>query len=184
MSTLVVVVLIALFILLAALLVMLRAGVGPPAGPRTGVLGGAQARAPAQAADVVLVPGRGSAGTGGGEGGFFWHVFCKGERAGKVYINMEDGPLLGRHPALSIFLNKQSRLKARGLLRQGRHIGRWAYQKACMASPYNVVYAHIRKGNLASRRAAEAAGFREYSDHEMDSAARLTGCCLRRAAFL
>lgn len=104
--------------------------------------------------DVEIKKGKGSAKTGGGKGGYFWWVYttdAKAEKkAGKVYINFINEDPVGEHASIQIFLNKAS---------QGKHIGRWAYKKACEASSYDLVYAHIRKSNLASIRAAEAAGF-------------------------
>jgi RimJ/RimL family protein N-acetyltransferase len=42
---------------------------------------------------------------------------------------------------------------------QKRGIGRVAYRLACEESGYDTVYADMAKKNIASRRAAEAAGF-------------------------
>lgn len=83
---------------------------------------------------------------------YFWSIFYHQERAGKVSIDLIDEPLLGRHASIQIFLNKKS---------QGMHIGRIAYAKACNLSHYDVVYASMRKNNLASFRSAQAAGFKE-----------------------
>jgi hypothetical protein len=101
--------------------------------------------------EVTLKQGKGSKDTGGGKGGFHWSIFWNDKRAGKVYINMVDLKPIGLHPSIQIYLNKSS---------QGRHIGRVAYQKACEASNYDTIYAHMKKSNLASRKAAEAAGFK------------------------
>src|SRR3546814_14369763 len=86
---------------------------------------------------------------GGGES---WCCEADVERAGTVFINLSEEPPIGKHASLQIFLNRES---------QGRQIGRLAYRAACDASEYNVVYAHMRKSNIASRRAAEEAGFAE-----------------------
>jgi len=40
-----------------------------------------------------------------------------------------------------------------------QQIGRMAYKCCCALSQYDVVYAHMRKSNTASRKAAEHAGF-------------------------
>ena len=75
-----------------------------------------------------------------------------------MFINIIDEPPLGTHPSLQIFLNRES---------QGRQIGRHAYRAACLASQYDIIYAHMRKSNIASRRAAEEAGFEDVTpkDH-------------------
>lgn len=99
---------------------------------------------------IVLQKGKGGVGTGAGEGGFFWRILNEGVTAGKVYINMVDEPPVGLHPSIQIYLNKAS---------QGRGIGRIGYRLACEASGYDKIYAHMRKSNLASQRAAEHAGF-------------------------
>lgn len=75
-----------------------------------------------------------------------WVIKANGVRAGKVEIHLgTDG-----RATIGIFLNKSS---------QGRHIGRYAYSLACNDSQYDTIYAHIRKSNYASRKAAEYAGF-------------------------
>ena len=97
-----------------------------------------------------MVPSKGTPKRGGGPGGEAWAIEADGERAGTVFINLIEEPPIGKHASLQIFLNRES---------QGRQIGRLAYRAACDASVYNVVYAHMRKSNIASRRAAEEAGF-------------------------
>ena len=99
---------------------------------------------------VELVPAKGSPGKGGDEGGEAWTVMSDGKRAGVIFINLIDEPPLGLHASIQIFLNQKSQ-------RQG--IGRVAYRKAAEASRYDLIFAHMRKSNLASRRAAEEAGF-------------------------
>lgn len=99
---------------------------------------------------VVLVRTKGSPRRGGGPNGESWRIDVGSHRAGVVFINVVDEPALGPHASIQIFLNAASR---------GRQIGRVAYRKACEASAFDVVYAHMRKSNLASRRAAEEAGF-------------------------
>lgn len=101
-------------------------------------------------ADVVLVAVPGTPGKGKGVGGAKWRIEVEGVRAGEVYINMIDEPPLGQHASLQIYLNIKS---------QGRGIGRVGYGKACQLSLHETIYAHMRRSNLASRRAAEAAGF-------------------------
>lgn len=97
---------------------------------------------------IVSVPG--TRGKGSGPGGEKWRIDVHSTRAGEVFINLIDEPPLGPHASIQIFLNVKS---------QGRGIGRVAYRKACEASQHDTVYAHMRKSNIASRRAAEEAGF-------------------------
>lgn len=107
---------------------------------------------PVEASQILLVRSRGTPKRGGGPGGEAWVIQAAGERAGSVFINIINEPPLGTHASLQIFLNRES---------QGRQIGRHAYRAACFASQYNVIYAHMRKSNIASRRAAEEAGFQD-----------------------
>ncbi|MGX5805045.1 GNAT family N-acetyltransferase [Bradyrhizobium sp. Arg314] len=99
---------------------------------------------------VFLTRTKGTPQRGGGPGGEAWKIEVDAKRTGIVFINLIDEMPVGPHASIQIYLNKPS---------QGRHIGRIAYRKACEASSYDVVYAHMRKSNLASRRAAEEAGF-------------------------
>ena len=116
------------------------------------------AQVPVPASRVELVPARGTKGRGGGPSGEAWHITVEGTSAGVVFINWVDQPPVGPHASIQIFINKAS---------QGRSIGRTAYRMACEASRYETVYARMRKSNLASRRAAQEAGFVEvtYPDH-------------------
>lgn len=77
-----------------------------------------------------------------------------GKRAGSIFINLIDDPHLGPHASIQIHLNRAS---------QGKGVGRIAYKRACEESQYALIYAHMSKKNIASRRAAEAAGFLEIS---------------------
>ena len=103
-----------------------------------------------EAVDVTLVAAPGTPGKGSGVGGEKWRIEVGGVRAGEVFINLIDEPPLGAHASIQIYLNIKS---------QGRGIGRVAYLKACQLSQHNTVYAHMRKSNVPSRHAAEAAGF-------------------------
>ncbi|HDS1738291.1 TPA: GNAT family N-acetyltransferase [Pseudomonas putida] len=89
---------------------------------------------------------------GGGPGGEAWIISVDGKRAGVAYINLAVDAIRGQHASFHVFLNRPS---------QGRQIGRAAYQHCCQNSQYDVIYAHMRKSNLASRKAAEHAGFVE-----------------------
>lgn len=87
---------------------------------------------------------------GGGPGGFAWDIYVGDEIAGEVFINLaEKGQRVGQ-PFLEIYINRKN---------QGRKIGRAAYRLAAEQSPYDTVFAIMRKSNIASWRAAEEAGF-------------------------
>lgn len=115
-------------------------------------------RKPVNSQDVHLEQGKGSKGRGGDPGGFYWHIYVAEKRAGYVFINIIDEPPLSEHASLQISLNKTE---------QGKHIGRIAYRLACEQSEYDTVYAHMRKSNIASRRAAEEAGFQMVQDKDV-----------------
>lgn len=102
------------------------------------------------ASEVALVSVSGTPGKGKGPGGEKWRIEFGGVRAGEVYINVIDEPPIGRHASLQIYLNIKS---------QGRGIGSVGYAKACQLSSHETIYAHMRRSNVASRRAAETAGF-------------------------
>lgn len=112
-------------------------------------------REPVDPKDVKLVRGKGTPETGGGPGGDYWHIETGNKRAGNIFINMIECELYGEHPSVQIHLNKGQR---------GKQIGRVAYRLASEESGYNKVYAHMRKSNLASRRAAEEAGYKALDD--------------------
>lgn len=106
----------------------------------------------AQEEDVELVRGKISQSKKEPPDSYFWKIFFRTKSAGKVSIDLMDELTLGRHASIQIFLNKTA---------QGKHIGRIAYERACRLSHYDVVYASMRRNNIASYRSAQAAGFRE-----------------------
>jgi len=106
---------------------------------------------------VELLKTAGTRSKGGGSGGEAWIVLADGKRAGTAYINLIDDPVRGRHPSFHIFLNRHS---------QGREIGRIVYKRCCLLSQYDAIYAHMRKSNTASRKAAEHAGFTNATSSE------------------
>jgi len=110
-----------------------------PSGPRT----------PASPHEIRLVAGKGTPSRGGGVGGKYWHIYVGNERTGYVYLNKLPVP---HDPAASIQIQIDRQ-------HQGRRIGRIAYRLACEQSGYTTIYAEMRKSNIASRRAAEEAGF-------------------------
>ncbi len=99
--------------------------------------------------DVELRRGGGSRAKGGMPGGFFWHIYHQNALAGNVFVNCDGETGLA---SIQIFLNRKS---------QSRGIGRIAYRLACEESKYSEVYAFMRRSNIASFRAAVAAGFGE-----------------------
>jgi RimJ/RimL family protein N-acetyltransferase len=99
---------------------------------------------------VAIERVKGTPGKGGDSGGEAWHICVGREKVGDIYINLIEEPQVGRHASIQIYLNQKS---------QGSGIGRVAYRLASEASQYDVVYAHMRKANVASRRAAEEAGY-------------------------
>ena len=105
---------------------------------------------PVNPEDIQLVRTRGRAGRGAGPGGESWRIEVSGKRVGAVFIDLIDEPPIGPHASIQIYLNRAN---------QGRRIGRVAYRLASESSMHEVIYAHMRKSNVASRRAAEAAGF-------------------------
>lgn len=104
--------------------------------------------------DVELVVRPERKAKGDGPEGEYWEVQVAGKRAGEVFVNVIDEPPLGRHASLQIFLNKPH---------QGRGVGRIAYRKSAEASRHSIIHLHMRKANVASRLAAEAAGFADVS---------------------
>lgn len=106
-----------------------------------------------QESDVELRRGRGTQARGRKSGGFFWHIYHKDVRAGCVFVNYDETTA---QASIQIFINRKS---------QSRGIGRIAYRRACEESGYSEVYAFMRQSNIASLRAAMAAGFHEVQPH-------------------
>lgn len=107
---------------------------------------------PVSADQIKLVRAAGTKTRGGGKGGEAWIIQVEEKRAGTVFINIIEDSQRGTHPSVQIFLNRTN---------QGRQIGRVAYRAACMASQYDEIYAHMRKSNAASKKAAHYAGFED-----------------------
>lgn len=101
--------------------------------------------------DVTLVEGKGTKGHGGGEKKHYWHVYNKETRAGRVYINWIIPESGNPYASITVELNQNSR---------GKGIGTICFQKACELSSHDVVYAEMRKSNIASQKAAKKAGFK------------------------
>jgi hypothetical protein len=119
----------------------------PPDGVRSGL------REPVAPEDVSLREGKGGPKRGAGPGGEYWHVQVNDRRVGYVYVNVIDESPMGQHASLQIQIAKPW---------QGRGVGRIAYALAAKASHHSTIYLHMRRSNIASMRAAEHAGFREY----------------------
>lgn len=105
---------------------------------------------PVAPSDIELVHTSGTMLRGGGARGEAWIVMAEGKRAGTAYINVIEDSIRGSHASFHVFLNRPS---------QGRQIGRRAYQLGCANSQHEIIYAHMRKSNIASRNAAFHAGF-------------------------
>jgi RimJ/RimL family protein N-acetyltransferase len=108
--------------------------------------------------EVRLEEGKGSRGRGEGPGGHYWHIHVGDRRVGNVYINLIDEEPVGLHASIQIQINKAQ---------QGRGIGKIAYRLASEQSGHDTVYAHMRKSNVASRKAAEAAGYTSINDERV-----------------
>lgn len=104
---------------------------------------------------VGLDAGKGSKGRGDRPGGGYWHIHEGERRVGNVYINVIDEPPIGRHASIQIHINKAD---------QGRGIASVAYRLASEASGHDTIYAHMRKSNIASRKAAQTAGYEVVED--------------------
>ena len=108
------------------------------------------AKPPIDPSTIRLVAGKGGPDRGGGPGGHYWHIYAGDIRAGHVYINLIEDEPFGQHASIQIQVNKTL---------HGRGVGKVAYLMACEQSGHDVVIAHMRKNNVASQKAAAAAGF-------------------------
>lgn len=80
----------------------------------------------------------------------YWHIYAGKLRAGHIAIKESHSEDLGDHYSVDIHINQRHR---------GKGIGKSAYKQASVKSGYPVIYAHMRKSNVASQKAAEAAGY-------------------------
>ena len=113
---------------------------------------------PINVSEIHLLQGKGSKAKGGDKGGHYWHIYVDDVRAGFVFINWIDEQPFGEHASIQIKVNTKF---------QNRGIGRVSYQLACEASQYETVFTHMRKSNIASKKAAEAAGFHIVTDYDI-----------------
>ena len=83
-----------------------------------------------------------------------WRIFIDQKTtAGSVKIKrIASDPVHGKHGSLDIKVNESQR---------GKHIGRFAIKEALKNTSFSKVVANLRKSNLASKKALEAAGFSE-----------------------
>jgi predicted acetyltransferase len=81
----------------------------------------------------------------------YWHIHAGKLRAGHIAIKESHSDELGDHYSVDIHINQRMR---------GKGIGKAAYKQASIKSGYPVIYAHMRKSNVASQKAAEAAGYK------------------------
>ena len=98
--------------------------------------------------NLIFQIGKGTKNNAGMPGGFYWHIILDDNKIGKVFINYIPKV---KEAHIQIFINKKN---------IGRGIGRVAYEYACKKSKYNRIYAFMRKNNIASKMAAQYAGFK------------------------
>ena len=106
-------------------------------------------------ADVELVAGKRRAVNDDGAVRQYWRIFYKGVQAGHVFIVAQKPDAADPDASITVELNQKSR---------GRGIGSVAFRKASELSGYPLVYASMRKSNIASRIAATRAGFLPVQD--------------------
>jgi hypothetical protein len=82
--------------------------------------------------------------------GMYWTVMADGVRAGKVHIKKTSTSGIGEHSSMTIDLNQHSR---------GKGIGAIAYREAATESGLDTIFLHMAKSNIASKKAAQKAGF-------------------------
>lgn len=81
----------------------------------------------------------------------YWHIYHNQKRVGRVYMSQHPLTMQKSDGAfITIELNQRER---------GKGIGTIVFAKASELSPYDTVYAEMRKGNIASKIAATRAGF-------------------------
>jgi RimJ/RimL family protein N-acetyltransferase len=100
--------------------------------------------------DIELIEGEVSKKHSGGKNLQYWHIYYKDKRAGRVYIKWVPSQTEEGYASITVELNKDKR---------GIGIGTICFQRACELSRYDIVFAEIRKGNIASKKAASRAGF-------------------------
>jgi RimJ/RimL family protein N-acetyltransferase len=107
--------------------------------------------------EVILVEGKSSRKSHEGSTAYHWHIYLGNERVGRAIIHWVDLDSFAPHASITVELYIKNR---------GRGIGTIVFRRACELSQYNEVYASIRKSNIASRIAAERAGFKPVENWE------------------
>lgn len=106
--------------------------------------------------DITLVEGK-STKLSNSDYSHYWHIFFQDQRAGRVYITSVISDDKATQGAITVEINKQLR---------GLGIGTIVFRRAAELSQYDEVVADIRKSNMASRIAAERAGFKEIDNRK------------------
>lgn len=80
----------------------------------------------------------------------YWHIFSQAKRVGRVWLTLKPRSelLAGIFISVEIYKNLQ-----------GKGIGQIAFRLACETSNENIIFGESRKGNIASIKAMEKAGF-------------------------
>ncbi|SRR5258708_1045939 len=105
-----------------------------------------------QERDINLVEGKSKKKSGGDVERQYWHIYCGDQRVGRVFIDWIATESREGDAAITVEINSKFR---------GRGVGTIVFRRACELSRYDEVFADIRKSNIASRIAAERAGFEE-----------------------
>lgn len=80
-----------------------------------------------------------------------WRIKVKNSRCGFIKFIPNFDNFFKEHVNVDIHIPKAH---------QGRHIGRYALKQAIQNSAYTQFVAHLRKGNLASKKILDAVGFK------------------------
>lgn len=86
-----------------------------------------------------------------------WRIEYEGKTCGKIKFIPKSDHFFKKH--VTVDFQIQSSLR-------GKHIGRIALNKAISSSTHSLFVAHLRKSNLPSKKALEAAGFQEIKHPE------------------
>lgn len=81
-----------------------------------------------------------------------WRIFYQESSCGHVKFYPKEDAYFKKHASVDFKVTQP---------RRGRHIGRFALQKAICASKYEKFAAHLRKTNIASQKALQAVGFKK-----------------------
>ena len=84
-----------------------------------------------------------------------WKIKLDGEPCGSIKFEPKVDKTFGKHVTFYFKVPKPKR---------GRHVGRFALAKAIDASKYNLFVGHLRKSNIASKKALSSVGFKEFKN--------------------